>query len=72
MAQLVLALWMSLFMISPSALNQINTRRSYYPKLIGVAFENKYMFRLNKIEDAVFKFLDPNFYLFASHPRENG
>lgn len=49
----------------------INSRRNYYPRYLGQIFENKGYYYLEKAEDIAFKLIDPNFYLFNSHPREN-
>lgn len=72
MPKFLTAILISALIVPPLAVNQINTRRSYYPKPLGEVFENKIWYHLSKLEDLGFKLLDPNFYLFASHPRENG
>jgi hypothetical protein len=50
----------------------INTERSYYPSFIASFFANKINYTFLKYQENVFTLLDPNYYFFASHPRERG
>lgn len=61
----------SIFKTTAGDIQQINTRRSYYPnQLIGKIFENKPGFFLEKYKGNFFQGLDLNYYFFANHPRE--
>jgi hypothetical protein len=49
----------------------INQRRSFYKNsFIAKSLENKANFVLTKYKKNLFQVLDPNYYFFASHPRE--
>lgn len=61
----------TIFKVTPEDIQQINTRRSYYPsQFFGKIFENKLVFYLDRYEKNFFQGLDLNFYFFANHPRE--
>lgn len=61
----------TIFRINPEDIQQINTRRSYYPnQIVGKIFENKPGFFLDKYKENFFQGLDLNYYFFANHPRE--
>jgi len=61
----------TIFRLSSQDIQEINTRRSYYPnQTLGKIFENKPGFFLNRYKENFFQGLDLNYYFFANHPRE--
>lgn len=60
----------SLFQQSILEKLSVNTKRSYYPYLVGNIFQNKLTLGVNKYEKNFFANLDINLYFFKSHPRE--
>lgn len=61
-----------LFVRTTEEVYGLNERRNYYPKYIGLIFQNKINITLNKYLANLSENLDPNIYFFAGHPRERG
>lgn len=61
----------TIFSLAPGELQLINQRRSYYSnQVIGKLLENKITVYVSHYVTNLSYGLDPNFYFFASHPRE--
>lgn len=61
----------SIFSFKGVEIHFLNQRRSFYPSvLLGKLFENKVSVYYSHYLTNISYGLDPNFYFFASHPRE--
>ncbi len=61
----------TVFTIYEEEIHFLNQRRSFYPnKLLGKLLENKVSVYFSHYLTNISYGLDPNFYFFASHPRE--